>query len=478
MEKRIFWDREDEMRFLDGLYAKKGYNLVILYGRRRVGKSSLIERFCKDKEHVYYLCDKRGTAINAMEFSRIAAEAFHDIQPMTDNFLSSFEYVTKRADPGKEFIIAIDEFPYLVEKDQSIPSVFQKIADTILKGRNVMLILCGSSINMMYENALSYKSPLYGRKTGAWEVKPLSFASLRACFPSLDIQKTIEFYSVFGSMPAYLSKINPSKTLEENIKDQIMRKGTPLYMEPEILLQEELRDPSQYKNILSNMPLSTKLSEIASKSGIEAKDMPKYFSTLMNIQVVKKETPITLKKTKIVEYGIIDNLFRFWFAFCARNVSFLEENRHDFVFENYVKPNLAYLKAKAFEDVCREVVAKSEVFWTGAVGKWWGKNPDKKKGMNEEEIDIVAINDRKRILFGECKWTSEKTDVNVYEELRRKAGIVEWNSRSRMEEFALFSKSGFTDRMKSIAEEEHVHLFGLDTIEKALSQEKGDVGLG
>ncbi len=470
MQKIKFVDREQELEWLENIYRRKGFKLVVIFGRRRVGKTELLKEFQKDKKHIYYLCDKGGTVKNAREFARIASVFFNDVPPSVERgFEDVFEYIKRRIQPDEKIVITIDEFPYLVEKDPAIPSIFQKVVDEILNDTEVMLILCGSSMGMMYEHTISSKSPLYGRKSGMWEVRPFSFLDVCKFFERLPFHKVVEIYSVFGNIPAYLKEVDPSLTLEDNIKQKIMQKGSPLYREPEILLLEEFRDPSPYQNILEAMTREASLSKIASRAGIEAKDMPKYLSKLMQLSLIRKELPVTQRKGKKTLYFVEDNLFYFWFRFCSRNLSYLEEGKEEFVFKEYVSGELRRVVGMGFERVCRELIPVGFPKAWDSIGRWWGFRRNESGGRVIEEIDVVALNEQtKEILFAECKWQDGVNAGKVVEELAEKAQHVEWNNNERKESFAVFAKS-FSRRVEEF-EGRRVYCFDLRDLEKAINQ--------
>lgn len=465
MKNLKFIDREPELKFLEGQHKTNGSNLVIIYGRRRTGKTELINEFQKNKPHVYFLCDKRGAESNAKELARISAEHFGDVMPAVRDFYDAFLYLTKRLQSNEKLIVAIDEFSYLVEKDASIPSIFQKIVDEIIKNRRVMLILCGSSMSMMYEGTLSYKSPLYGRRTGFWELKPLEFKNVYKFFPEIGLEQAIQMYSIFGNIPAYLSVVNPKNSLEKNVIEKIMKKGAPLYREPEILLQAEIREVSTYKSILEAMSTSAKLSEIAGKAGIDAKDLPKYFKVLDNLQLIRKEIPATEVKSNKSLYFINDRLFSFWFGFCSGNMSYIEEGKDGYVFDKFVAPNLVKLFSFAFEDVAREMLAYATPFHAEKIGRWWGyeRQDEIRKRI---EIDSIALNEKtKQILFCECKWQNGVNAMKILAQLKEKAKFVQWNNEKRKEHYAIFAKS-FKERIKAPG----LMLFDLKDMEKFFKQ--------
>ncbi|GFO98141.1 hypothetical protein ig2599ANME_2363 [groundwater metagenome] len=438
MQKIKFIDRDKELSFLQGMQSKTG-GLVIIYGRRRVGKTELIKQFISDKRHIYYLADKRGTEINARNMARLAAETFDEMPPVVENFDDVFKFIVKRV--NEKFIVVIDEFSYLVEKDSSIPSVFQVIVDEIIRGKDILLILSGSSISMMYQGTLSYKSPLYGRRTGEWKLDPLYFKDVIKFFPGASFEKAIELYAVFGDIPSYLVDLEPSKTIKENIINTILRKGSRLYREPEFLLKEELREPSRYISIFEALGSSAKLSEVASKAGVPAKDMPKYFKVLSQLELVKKEVPVTEKKTKNSHYYIYDNLFYFYFKLANPDISFLEEGREEEVYEK-IEPSLMQLFSTAFEDVVRECIPAFLDFQAERTGRWWGYS--RKEGVrSEEEIDVVALNQtEKKFAFIECKYShvDYKRALEIINDLKRKSELVKWYNKQRIGLFGIAAK--------------------------------------
>jgi len=452
MQKIKFIDRERELRFLEDMYRRAG-GLVVIYGRRRVGKTELIRQFISEKDHLYYLADKRGTEINAKNMARLAAEAFEEPLVAFENFDDLFRFIAKRA-KGR-FIVVIDEFSYLVEKDSAIPSVFQRIVDEIIRGRDILLILCGSSMSMMYQGALSYRSPLYGRRIGEWKLNPLDFKDVIKFYPKASFEKAMQFYAVFGNIPAYLIAVDDSRSVKANVIDNLLRKGSKLYREPEFLLKEELREPSRYISILEALGGSARLSEVASKAGVPAKDMPKYFKVLSELELIRKEAPATEKRTKNTRYYIKDNLFHFYFKFAYPYISLLEEGREEEVYRK-MEPTIQSVYSKAFEDVVRQCVSSFLSFRPELTGRWWGYS---RKGSTrvEEEIDVVALNNReKAIAFMECKYGSldYKSALQVIRTLERKAELVKWNNNQRREFFGAAAKR--IDEKERLREEGYI----------------------
>jgi len=472
---RKFVNRKEELEFLETEFMDTGLKVIILYGRRRVGKTELINQFCKDKPHIYFLADKRGTAINAREFAANSARYFNDITPEVRNFDDAFIYILKRTEDRK-LIVTIDEFAYLVEKDDSIPSVFQKIVDVHLKGTNIYLILCGSSISMM-EGILGYRSPLYGRRTGQWKVTPLRFKDSWSFLPRYSLEEFIEAFSVVGNIPAYLLQFDDSADIYENIEKRILRRGNPLYEEVEFILRAELREPSVYMSVVEAIADGvTKVTEIANRCYLNAKDIPKYLQVLQRLQLVHRVVPVTERKpkTKKAIYQISDNFFRFWFKFVYPNRSDVEGGEVGRALSK-IRAEFNPYVGRIFEQVCREFLAEVNhraglPFHFTKIGTWWGHF--REDGVRKEiEIDIVALNeDTRDILFAECKWQNKMVGINTYHNLMEKSLRVEWHLDKRKEYFALFSKAGFTPELKLEKEKENVILFDLNEIEKINKQ--------
>jgi hypothetical protein len=456
MEVLKFVNREEELGFLEEKYAETGRQLVVMYGRRRVGKSELITHFSTEKPHIYFLADKRGTESNAARLSAKCSEYFGDPPLELREFDKVFRYVANRTGK-KRLVVVVDEFSYLVEKDSAIPSVFQLCWDEVLKDTRIMLILCGSSISMMQKGALSYESPLYGRRTGQWKVLPMGFGEALKFFPDKTMEEMIGIYSVTGGIPEYLLKMRPELDLRQNILDNMFRKGKFMYEETDFLLQEELRDPSTYKSVLAAMAGSTKVTDIANKAGLKAGDLPKYLNVLQSLELVGREVPVTEKKTKKSSYFIKDNFFRFWFRIAFPYRSELEEGRGDEMLKRQ-EPELTKHIAHVFEDVCREALVRTEAGNYERFGRWWGgyrEGGERKVG----EIDIAALNEKARsILFAECKYEKNVDARAVLHALRLKAEQVQWKRKA--ERFVIFAKS-FSSRV----EEDGVSLYDLKALE-------------
>jgi len=443
-----FINRKVEINFLEKKYNSHGSQFIILYGRRRVGKTELIKQFCKDKNSIYFLADKRGTLLNLETFAEKAADHFGDLTPRVENFYDLSKYLIRQRNDEK-YIIVIDEFSYLIERDDTIPSVFQVIWDEYLKDNNIMLILCGSSVSMMVEGTLTQKSPLYGRRTGQWMLEPLKAYHVPQFYEDIDVTKGIEFYSILGGVPLYILEFDPEKSIFENINEHILAKGEFLHEEVETLLKEELREYYLYISIFEAIAKGrNRLVEISDYSKIPQKDLPKYVTTLMKLELIDKEYPVTEKiPSKKTRYYIKDNFFRFYFRYVHPNRTEIESGNVNKVLKLIYKDFDTFVGAE-FENIVKDQLKSQDVnvilpFSFNRIGRQWGKIKGAPKGQNTYEIDMVAINDDNGdIAFIECKWKnlSEKNARKILNDLVAKSVFVMWNNEVRKEYFCLVAK--------------------------------------
>ena len=458
-----FVNRESELNFLNKKCRENIAELIIIYGKRRVGKTELSIQFAKDKPHIYFLCERIAMRYQLKKFTVAVGEYFKDEFLPPQGFRdweTAFKYI---ANKGEKLIVIIDEFSYLVETNKAVPSTFQKAWDLYLKNSNIYLMLLGSSISMMEKTALFYKAPLYGRRTGQLLIKPFKFKEVQKVFFDKDFEEVLSIYSIVGGTPLYLNKFRGKNPLNV-VMEEILKKGQPLYEEVEFLLREELKEPRNYFVILEALSLGKhKLSEIMNETGFDKGTVSRYLAILDSLQITRKEIPITEKipeKSRKGIYAIDDNFFNFWFRFIFRNRALLEENRVSEV-ASKIKEAMPQLLAKNYERISGEILLNNildkklpiefEIY-----GRWWDKN---------EEIDLIALNSKMNgILFGEVKWSNKPVGINIYEDLKRKAQKVEWGKKNRHQYFCLFSKSGFTVDMIKLAKKENVYLFHKDKL--------------
>jgi uncharacterized protein len=451
-----FIGRERELEFLERAHAKKGFKLIVLYGRRRVGKTELLKKFLDGKEGAYILFTDESLDENLKELKEKFAtltgkELFRELD--THSLYDLFKYFASEASDRK-LAIAIDEFPYLLGLNKGLLSTFQKIADELLAKSNITLILCGSSLSVMENDVLGYKSPLYGRHTLQWKLQPFDFATVLKILP--DTEEAMKAQFVFGNIPYYLGFYDPGLDLRQNIKTGLLTKGSGLYDEPLVLLRQEFRESRTYRLILKYISLGYKSTgKICSATGIDKSNLMKYLSTLEETGIIRHILPLGMKRKGI--YEINDPLFRFWFRFVYPNRDRLEIGNIASV-EAQIKSEINQFFGTSFEYLIEELL-NARIF-TGLVEyndvrKWWHR---------EHEIDIVALNEpKKSILFCECKWKDKVDAQAILSELKEKAKLVDWNKEKRKESYALFAKS-FKKRTKGVM------CFDLKDLERALKR--------
>ena len=457
-----FINRERELSALKKFWQGKNAQLIVIYGKRRVGKTELIKQFIREKPHIYFLAQKINEHENLKLLGEAVGEYFdNDILKRKgfENWKWVFEYLRKNVKERTVFVI--DEFPYLAEANKGISSVFQSGWDEYLKNTPVFLILCGSSISMMEDEVLSYKAPLYGRRTGQIFLKPFPFFEAKKFYPNTSFARCLGLYSIAGGNPSYLKIFNPRLSLETNIKRNILQPEAFLYNEVEFILREELREPRNYFAILKAIALGrNKISEIVNETGLPKGILHKYLFILEDIHIIQKEVSVTEKnplKSRKGIYKLQDQFFKFWFKYILPNKGNIEEGRVDLVLKK-IKDDFNLIVSENYENAAKEVINnhKSRFFPINKIGRWWDRN---------EEIDIVVLNEEEnKILFGEVKWSNKPVGVDIYNSLKRKSLKVELHKDRSNEYFCLFSKSGFTESMLKAAEKEKVTLFHKDKI--------------
>ncbi len=456
-----FINRNKELEQLEQEYLRTGSSFVILYGRRRVGKTTLIKEFIRNKPSLYLLADLQNEFVQIERFKKIVSHSFNDsflINIKLDSIESLFVYIIDKIDSKHKFIIVIDEFQYLVKINSTIPSIFQRLWDELLNNKNIMLILCGSIINMMYDATLSYNSPLYGRRTMQLKLTPISFFDYKYFFKTKDINKLLQFYGITGGVPKYVELLEFTKNIWWNIKEKIINKNTFLYEEPKFLLYESNTESGSYLSILEIIASGEhKIGKIATRLGIQTKNLTSFIEKLMDLEIIEREVPVTESnpaKSKKGLYFIKDNFFNFWFRFVYPNKTYIELGEMEYVL-NRIKNNFSLYISFIFEQICREFVAitKKFPFKIKKVGRWWNK---------KTEIDIVAIGE-KEILIGECKYSKNKIGDRVLKDLKRKYSEMNFKDKEKYTVYyVLFSKSGFSEVLHKISQKENLFLITLN----------------
>ena len=475
----MFIGREAELKFLNDKYEAEDGQLIVLYGRRRVGKTETLREFCKDKPHVFYSCTQTTNKVQLKKFSSCLLK--EDIS--AKNYISEFEDWEKAFRSVLDFpygdnkkLLVIDEFPYMCRENKSIPSILQNLWDSELRQNNVMIILCGSSVSYIENDLLAKKNPLYGRATGIYKMKEMGFYDAIKFFPDYSSRDKVLAYAVLGGIPYYLNQWDTKSSVEDNIKKNILTKGCVLYSEVEFLLHQELRETSIYNSIIEAIANgNTKLKDITECSFVgDTSKASVYLKKLIELGIVEREFSVNQQANKNRGiYRLTDNFFRFWYAFGYANYSQLEEEDVDGVYEYAVKPALHEFASYSFADICREFVSEKQKkkelpFRYTKMGKWFGKttvrDTNKKNGHRtaETEVDVLCI-DRmgENYLVGECKFKGVPFSYSEY--LDTLAKLMPLKEKAKFH-YALFSENGFDEEITLEAEKKDIKLYDLEEI--------------
>ena len=448
----MFIGRKNELEELNRLYNKDSFEMAVIYGRRRVGKTYLINEFCKNKLKILYVAIEQNDKGALENFSEKVLEilpeagSFIDVFP---NWEKAFDYIADHA-KDKRIILAIDEYPYIAAGNPSISSVLQKVIDTKFLNTKLFLILCGSSMSFMENQVLGYKSPLYGRRTAQFKIEPFDYIDSGKFFPQYSKDEQLKAYGIVGGVPQYLSNLAKEGNLTDSIYYNYFRKDGHLFEEPSSILKQELREPAVYNSIIKAVASgASKINEIATKTGEESKKCSKYLSTLIDLHIVKKEYPVGLESGRNGIYGLRDNMFKFWYRFVPENITNIEADMGQIIIDKKVNPQMTEYMGRIFEEICIQYMIRrnkklSLFIMFDKIGRWWGNNPIKKR---QEEIDILAKSGNKAI-FGECKWRNELIGINVLDSLIDKSKFF---NQFEDKYYILFPRSGFTKELMNAA---------------------------
>ena len=448
----MFIGRDKELNALDKLYKSDKFEFVVIYGRRRVGKTALINQFSGDKKSIYFMGIESNEKQNLENFSKSIIEFSSGIQTESSfaSFQAALEYVFKLAE-NERIILTIDEYPYVARSSKSLASTLQFLIDKYKDTSKLMLILCGSSMSYMEDHVLAYKAPLYGRRTAQMKILPFDFEESCRYFNNLSDEDKALIYGIVGGTPQYFLQMSDKLSVEENIKNTYLNPMSFLYEEPVNLLKQEVREPAIYTAIITAIANGhSRMSEISTKVGEDTNVCSNYLKNLMNLGIIKKETPYGEKESRKSIYSIEDNMFYFWYRFVLDNNSVIARGATDMVYKR-IESQLPNYMGRVFEEICMQYLWKqlhegNAPIEFVSLGRWWGNDPIKK---TQAEIDIMGEQDSESALFAECKWRNEKVDLDILEILIERSKLFRYTKVH----YYLFSKSGFTKGCMEKAEE-------------------------
>lgn len=449
----MFIGREKELAVLNDMYEQDRFQLFVLYGRRRVGKTTLLNEFCKNKPAIFYSAEQSNNKLNLEKFSERIFQFYDEttLEPFS-TWENALNYINNRQS-DRRLILVFDEFPYLVRKNKALLSEMQHLIDHTLQFGKLFIVLCGSYMGFMEKEVLGAKSPIFGRRTGQLHMKSFDYKTSVRFMESFDDEDKIKLYGAFGGTALYLQQIQKESSVEDNIKNNFLKVTAYLYEEPLLLLRQEVQEPGTYSAIIEAIANgATKANEIATKIGEEQAKCIKYINTLCELGIIYKETPFGEKPSaRKTIYGISDFMFRFWYRYVFGNRTLLETGALETVWKRRIETDYSNYMGLVFEKVCLEYMYRKNsmgelpILFT-SIGRWWGNDVVEKKQI---EIDLIA-KDGNNYIVCECKWRNEKLDIPVLNELYRRAGIFCMGYCQMW--YYLFSKSGFTKAVLDEAE--------------------------
>lgn len=446
----MFIGREKELTKLESLYQSDKFEMPVIYGRRRVGKTRLITEFIRGKRAIYFQARRTNAEGNlAMMSQALLAEIPGAEGASYRSFDEVFDALAELS-RDERLIMVIDEFPYLAQSLPEISSLLQeKIDHSYSQGSKLMLILCGSSLSFMEEQVLGYESPLYGRRTAQFKIEPLDFFDTLEALPGMNREDVAICYGMTGGIPAYIEKIDGTASLEDNVRTQFLDPSGYLFEEPGNLLLQECRNPEQYDAIVRAIANGhTKVAEISSAAGVPASNTKMYLDKLSSLGIVARELPLNETSNKRAIYCLEDQMFRFWYRFVPQNIGLIQNGMGDAAFER-IEPHLPDYMGQVFERICRQYAYRlaqkgSLPVLPANVGRWWGTD---RRTRSQEEIDLIVDDAEGSALFCECKWRNEAIGEDA---LNRLVYRSEMFSRKRRL-YAIFAKRGFTQSCRDLA---------------------------
>ena len=459
----MFIGRERELASLKDFYEKDGIGMTVIYGRRRIGKSTLIAEFVKDKKVIFYTATKVGKDRNLELFSKQVTDLFlSGIEDISFHTIEAvFDFINKNISDEK-VILVIDELPYWAEKDEALLSILQKYMDTVWHDKNLKIILCGSALTFMENKVLSEKSPLFGRRDSQIKLDAFDYLDASKFVPDYSNEDKAICYGITGGVAKYLSMMDPSKSLDENIIKLYFRTDGYLYDETRNLLTQEFSDITLVNNIIEQIASGQNtINIIANKIGEKESTILYSLEKLISVGLVEKKKCITEEKNKKkTQYILKDHMFKFWYEFIPKATSVIEMGQGELYYHKAVKPVLHSYMGSVFEDMCRYytlqhgILGEFDCFVT-TVGIWWGTetiiNENGEKRAQSTDIDVVALSEiEKKAVVGECKFKNEKIDKGIYETLVRRSHLI--SSKYQVVKYILFSLSGYTDWFDTLSD--------------------------
>lgn len=471
--------REQDLAELNALISQPGGQFILVYGRRRVGKTTLLLHWAQQSGYplIYWVASRDTASQVRLSFVKSLwnwvypnSQSIPRFESWADIFDLAAQLIKGKLGEEERIILILDEFSYAAESDPSLPSYLQAAWDHRFKNSNVILVLAGSHLGMMTE-LMSYQAPLYGRFTGQLPVEPLPFSSLNRFLPGYSPQERVEVYSVVGGIPAYLERFNPNESVGANVQRLFIRRTGMFRSEPFMLIGDVVRRETQtYEAILKSIAEGNRTSKAISNAlGLPSSHLSPYLQQLDALHLIERRIPATVAPAKRrvsrnSRYHLVDPYLRFYFRFIAPNLNMVELELSDLLWQRIDEQFSSYVGATAFEELCRQWTIEQAragklPFTPELVGSHWSAT---------EQVDVVAINWReKAILLGECKWLQDVIGANIVKDLVAKSAhivsVEEWKIF-----YVFFSRSGFSDAAVAEARKIDARLIDLSLLIKDL----------
>lgn len=452
-----FVNREAEIEALQARYDAGEPSLLVVWGRRRVGKTELVEQSIQGRDDaIHYQATETTKQVQVNDFVEEATDVFPGIERIRRDWEELLGYLA-----DQNAVVVLDEFPFLIEGDESLPSVIQRLWDHEVEDTGVTIVLIGSSISMMKEKVMSGGNPLHGRFDMRLQLQELGFDAAMEFFPAYSSEQQVFAWGVFGGVPHYLQAVDDDQSLKSNIYNSILSKRGFLHNEPEYVLRMELEEPNRYFAILKAIAAGKEsANEIAQAAGVDPNQISNYLKNLQDLEIVRREVPVTENpaQSRRGQYKLQDALFRFWFRFVYGQGDKYDRAGED-AYEELIAPHLANFVSPKFEEICRAAVYDLyNEFTFDRVGRWW---------YQTQEIDIVGLTTEPTLVAGECKFTNSPIGYDVLSRLEDDVEEIRWPGQNKEVdyEYCLFSRSGFRQSLLEAANErDDLQLFSLKDV--------------
>ena len=445
VNERQFIGRTDELNKLEEIYSSKNFEFGIVYGRRRIGKSTLLKKFIQGKPSIYLVANEKKLEFNLESFAKETGQFLNRTNLKFSSFTDMMEYLFRYI--KNKTIIIIDEFTYLIGVEKAVLSELQNIIDKFRDSSKLKLIISGSHVGMV-EDMLSFQKPLYARKTFAIRLKEFDYYEASCFYPRYSFEDKIRAYAVCGGVPYYLSLMDDSQTLKDNIITMFICPHAHLENELDFLFQTEFRNKANYSSVLQAVAgKKTKLNEISQLSHIgDTAKTATYLKPLVEMELVEKENAFGDEKTqRKTIYKLKNNMVNFIYSFMEENKSAHELLTPDDFYAIYIEPNIDKYVSFIFEDVCKQFLARRNKLpikeKTLEIGRYWLNDSVTRTQI---EIDICTKTTGGFIIY-ECKWQNAKLDMSVMHNLEEKIKKI---NEFEVKTMGAFSRSGFTQDVK------------------------------